>query len=194
MNAPVTVNIDVPDDYAYADFDYTSTYDGPTSWSDEVYGYDEWSGTYSHTFLVCPSYDNPGTYMGHLDVTFYDYDGYTVSTAHANDAFKVRAYSAPVVNHTSTLGTSLVRTGTHGWTVRATTKYDNDAWVGHRVNLQQKRSGSWHTVKSAWTNSSGRADLSVTPAAGAAKPYRAVSTGNTHVSTKVSQTYWLNRR
>ena len=33
VNAPVTVKINVPDDYAYLDFEYTSSYDGPTTWA-----------------------------------------------------------------------------------------------------------------------------------------------------------------
>ena len=194
MNAPVTVNIDVPDDYAYADFDYTSTYDGPTSWSDEVYGYDEWSGTYSHTFLVCPSSTTPVPTWG----TSTSRSTTTTVTRSPRPTPTTPSRSGPTAPRWSTTP----RRSAPAWSapgltagrLKASTKYDNDAWVGHRVNLQQKRSGSWHTVKSAWTNSSGRANLSVTPAAGAAKPYRAVSTGNTHVSTKVSQTYWLNRR
>ena len=95
LYAPVTVSIDVPDDYAYADFEYTSTYDGPTTLSDTIWGNEEWSGTYSHSFVVCPEYDSPGTYQGMLDVTFHDFDGSEITTTHTTDAFRVSAYTPP---------------------------------------------------------------------------------------------------
>src|SRR3954449_510969 len=60
FDAPLSVKVDVPDDYAYADFDYSSTYNGPTEFADQIDGNELWSGTYSHTFLICPSLDHPG--------------------------------------------------------------------------------------------------------------------------------------
>lgn len=197
--APVTVDIDVPDDYSYAEFEYTSTYDGPTTLSDTIYGNEDWSGTYSHNFMVCPEYDNPGSYVGYLDVTFYDYDDYygeysEVASAHTSDAFRVTGYNPPVVHHSSTLTTNKIKTGTHGWTIRTTSTYDGRAWAGRQVKFQQKYSGSWHTVRSVWTGTTGRANYAFTPAAGPAKPYRAVLTAGPGVTQKVSPTYWLARR
>jgi hypothetical protein len=191
VDTEVTVTIDVPDDYSYAEFEYTSTYDGPTTWADEVYGYEDFSGTYDHTFVVCPSFDSPGNYTGYLDVTFYDWD-YNEVYAHTSDAFTVRAYHAPT--YSSSLSTSKVRSGTHGWNIRSVAKYNGHAWANHRVNLQRKSNGSWHNVKAVWTNGNGVANLTTTPVAGPAKAYRAVSIGNAHVSQKISPTYWLKRR
>jgi len=200
--APVTVSIDVPDDYAYADFEYTSTYDGPTTLSDEIWGNEEWSGTYTHEFMVCPEYDDPGYYTGYLDVTFYDYDDWygdyvDIASAHVTDSFRVSAYTPPAPDpafHTSSLTTTKVPTGAHGWMLRTVNRYDDHAWVGHRVNLQRKDNGSWRTIKSVWTNTAGRADLAFTPTAGRAKAYRTVSVAGPGVNAKVSPTYSLRRR
>ena len=95
VDAPVAVDVDVPDDYAYANFEYTSTYDGPTSWADEISGDEAWSGTYYHSFTVCPEYDSPGTYQGYLSATFYDEYYNAITTAHATDSFRVSAYTPP---------------------------------------------------------------------------------------------------
>jgi hypothetical protein len=191
--APVSISIDVPDDYAYAEFEYTSTYDGPTTLRDYVDGSGEWSGTYSHTFMVCPEYDSPGTYQGMVDVTFYDFDGYVITTTTAVDAFRVSAYVAPVT-HSASLSTSKVRAGAHGWAIKNTVRHNGHAWASHKVTLQRKYSGAWHNVKAGWTNSSGQVNLGVTPTAGAAKPYRTVSAAGSDVGVRVSPTYWLKRR
>lgn len=187
VDNPVTVKINVPDDYAYMDFDYESTYDGPTDWADFVSANEVWSGTYHHSFLLCPTFDHPGSYTATLDVTFYDADYNVIDYAHATDAFTVGW-------HTTTMSTSKVKSGAHGWTLRTVNRHDGRAWAGHRVTLQRKYNGSWHTVKSVYTNSLGRANLSVTPPRGAAKPYRAVSTAGHGATAKVSPTYWLKRR
>ena len=188
VDAPVTLDVNVPEDYAYMEFEFHSSYDGATTWPDEIYDSGEWSGEYNRSFAICPSYDSPGTYNAWVDVTFYDYDWNEITTTHASDAFTV----SPA--HTTTLSTNKIKTGAHGWTIRTNVKYDGHASAGHKVTLQRKYSGAWHYVKSVWTNAYGNAPLSVTPPRGAAKPYRAVSAAGTGVGARVSPTYWLKRR
>jgi hypothetical protein len=187
--APVTISIDVPDDYAYANFEYTSTYDGPTDLADQIDGGDSWSGTYDHEFIVCPEYDSPGSYMGYLDVTFYDFDGNAITTTYTQDAFHV--YGA---GHTASLSTYKTKSGTHGWTVHSTSRRDGSVWRNHLVKFQRKYSGAWHTIASKNTNTNGVANFATTPPAGTSKPYRVVLTAGTGTSAKVSPTYWLHRR
>jgi hypothetical protein len=191
--APVSISIQVPDDYAYAEFEYDSTYDGPTTLADFVWGSGEWSDTFSHSFMVCPEYDSPGTYTGILDVTFYDFEGSPMTTTHVTDSFRVSAYAAPVT-HTASLSTSKVTAGAHGWAIKNAVRHNGHAWANHKVTLQRKYSGSWHNVKAGWTNAYGRVNLGVTPTAGAAKPYRTVSAAGSDVGVRVSPTYWLKRR
>ena len=98
VNTPVRVSIQTPDDYAYWEYDFTSTYDGPTSLPDEFSDSGQSSGVFNRTFIVCPEYDDPGTYQGSLEVTFYDDGGYEITTAYAYDTFRVWAYAPPAVN------------------------------------------------------------------------------------------------
>jgi hypothetical protein len=200
-NAPVQVSVQTPDDWAYYEYNFTSTYDGPTTSSDEVSGSEVFSNTFNDSFLVCPSFDSPGIYMGRLEVTFYDFSEALITTAYATDSFRVSAYVAPpvvaappVVRHHATLSTSKIRSGAHGWTLRATTVYDNRAWRSHRVTMQVKSRGTWRNVRAVWTNSAGRANFNVIPARGRAKAYRVVSAAGTGVGAKVSGTYLLRRR
>ena len=98
------------------------------------------------------------------------------------------------MSHSSSLSSNVIKSGVHGWTIRTTSTYDGHAWAGHKVNFQKKYSGSWHTVKSVWANSNGRANYALTPTAGRAKPYRAVLTAGPGVNQKVSRVYYLKRR
>ena len=49
-----------PNDYAYYDWEFTSTYDGPTSWPTVISGTGHFSGTTNDSFLICPAFDSPG--------------------------------------------------------------------------------------------------------------------------------------
>ena len=95
---PVRVSIQTPDDYAYWEYAFTSTYDGPTTFPDEISGSGESSGVFNDTFDICPEWDSPGTYEGSLEVTFYDAGGNEITTAYASDTFRVLAYGPPAVN------------------------------------------------------------------------------------------------
>ena len=108
--------------------------------------------------------------MGYLDVTFYDFDGYEITTTYTQDAFHV--YGAN--SHRSSLSAYKTAYGTHGWTIHNTARYDGHEWRNHLVKFQRKYSGAWHTVASKYTNTNGVANFIKTPTAGPAKPYRTV--------------------
>jgi hypothetical protein len=201
LETPVTVDVQVPDDYSYYSYDFTADYTGPTSLADFVSDSGVYSGTFDKTFLVCPEFDLPGSYTGALSVTFYDESFYPIAIANTTDAFHVYGYTAPgtrptpaPVHHSASLATSKVRSGAHGWAVKALVKRDGRVWAGHRTTLQVKNHGRWTNVKAVWTNGAGRARLSVIPPRGRAHAYRVVSAAGSHVGAKVSRTYWLKRR
>ena len=189
-NAPVHISVQTPDDYAYLTYDFTSNYEGPTTWPIDVSGSGEYSGTFTDSFLVCPSFDSPGSYWGRLHVTFYDYDYNVITSASASDAFHV----LPRL-HTSSISAYHARYGAHGWALKATARYDGHAWRNKTVSLQRYAgSGHWTTLRNIRTNSTGHATLAFTPANRTLRGYRVLLPAGSGAPAHATSTHWLRRR
>jgi hypothetical protein len=190
-NAPVRISVQTPDDYAYMEYDFESTYDGPTSLADWVSSSGEgFSGVFTDSFVVCPEYDSPGTYYGRLNVRFYDYEYNVIAETDATDVFHV----LPRL-HTSSIAASRATYGAHGWALKATARYDGHAWRNKTVKLQRYAGhNSWTTLRSVRTNRYGKATLGFTPANRTLRGYRVLLPASNGAPNHVSSTHWLRRR
>lgn len=154
--------------------------------------------TSSDTFEWCGAYDQYGTFSLQMDGDDYapdfSYD-YSISSYNTFTVTAPAPAPAPTpapapVHHTYGLTVAKTKAGTHGWRLTSTVRRDGRAWSNKAVSLQTKRRGHWVKIVSKWTAGNGKAVFKVTPARGAAKPYRVVISS----PSRHSRTYYLRRR